>query len=927
MSYLIAISIFIFTGLLCKKMLCKLMAILFIVFCSMDSSAHKLSYDNYTVRNFRHGDGLIDAQINTILKDKNGFIWLGTPSNVQRFDGVKSVLYTFEGNGAGVNVIYQCSDGGLLAGTDRGLFTISQRNRKIVPIHTEIASSIKDIKEYGGNLFIASSDGLYKIASDGKAVKSDMGDGNYFSMSGDSDMYLLEPDGLSLYGNDSLKKFGNGNIKSRFTCMSDLGKSLLIGTEDMGLYSFDKRTKCFSHYLELGNNRITSIDSNSGKIVIGTDGSGIYVVSESEPHNVFNLNFHPDDDGSHLAFDNVKSVLMDDLGIIWISYSRNVGFDYIHFHNKAFNLFSCKNKLPVDIDYSRAYICDSIKLFSSFNGVYTIDLSGNVAYHRFSNVSRSGDKNVTCFYPYGKHILIGTSNGMFRYTYGMDMLEPLEDYPQLNNVRINNITNDNTNLLIATGSGLFVLNGSDGSIVNYSKSNSDIASDNVLYLFVDSKGRKWVASLSALQIFNDEKGIFEDAGNEFVDLSPVTFITEDNKDRLIVIRNKQEAYLFDADKEEKRRICTSEDAGFLGLFLEKVLQDKNDNYWFIGSRGAVKGNPLLTEYTLFSSTEGLIEPYSNDGQIFKDTLWITTPKGVLFTYINAPVHSAPTRITDIVINGESKIGDYIDAIQAGYDIKLSDTDSNITFSFATLSYDMPNRMIYEYKLEGYDDDWIIMRGNNSVSYNNLTPGTYKFIVRKQMDNSSMQSISFRIPYNYPWTIIWGIIMVVIAVLFVVYRHVNVSKKHESVVSDMNDLPSKDVDKYKFNKIKDDTAAAISRQLNEYMLSERPYLNPELKLINIADRLNVTPQVLSQILNTRLNTRFNDYVNQFRIDAFKEFVSSSDMSKYTLQTLASKCGFSSYSTFFRAFKDITGHTPNEYIKGKSEHSEAPEEVVI
>ncbi len=164
MSYLIAISIFIFTGLLCKKMLCKLMAILFIVFCSMDTSAHKLSYDNYTVRNFRHGDGLIDAQINTILKDKNGFIWLGTPSNVQRFDGVKSVLYTFEGNGAGVNVIYQCSDGGLLAGTDRGLFTISQRNRKIVPIHTEIASSIKDIKEYGGNLFIASSDGLYKIA-------------------------------------------------------------------------------------------------------------------------------------------------------------------------------------------------------------------------------------------------------------------------------------------------------------------------------------------------------------------------------------------------------------------------------------------------------------------------------------------------------------------------------------------------------------------------------------------------------------------------------------------------------------------------------------------------------------------------------------------------------------------------------------------
>lgn len=903
-------------------MLCKLVAILFIVFCAVDGNAQKLSYDNYMVRNFRHGDGLIDAQINVILKDKDGFVWLGTPSNVQRFDGVKNVLYTFEGEGAGVNVIYQCSDGELLVGTDKGLFVISHRNRKIIPVYSEIKASIKDIKEYEGCLFVASSDGLYRIASDKKVERLNVGEGEYFSLSRGGDMYLLSSDGLSLYSDGSLKMFGNGNIKSRFTCMSDLGKSLLIGTEDMGLYSFDKHTKCFSHYLYVGNNRITSIDSNSGNVVIGTDGSGIFVVSDPEMSNLFNLDYHPEGDGSHLAFDNVKSVIMDDLGIIWISYSRNVGFDYIQFQNKAFNLFSCRNKLPVDIDYSRAYLCDSLKLFSSFNGLYSIDSSGNVAYHRFSNVSRSGDKNVTCFYPFGAHILIGTSNGMFRYTHGIDMLEHLDGYPQLDNVSINYMTDDkNGNLLIATDSGLFVLDGTDGDIVNYTITNSNIATDNVTYLFVDSKGTKWVATSTGLQIFDEDKGRFDDAGDQFKDLNPVTYITEDNKDRLIIIRNKQEAYLFDSDTKDRRRICTSEDAGFLGLFIEKILQDKNDNYWFIGSRGAVKGNPLLTEYTLFSSTEGLIEPYSNDGQIFNDTLWITTPKGVLFTYINAPIHSAPTRITDVVINGESRIGEYVDAINSGSDIDLSDTDSNITFSFATLSYDMPDRMIYEYKLEGYDDDWIIMRGNNSVSYNNLTPGHYRFIVRKQMDDSSMQYVSFTIPNRYPWIIISGIIaLAVVTALLILYRR-KVGQEKQVNIPDINEVHTKDTDKYKFNKLKDDTADTVSRQLNEYMMSERPYLNPELKLINVADRLNVTPQVLSQVLNTRLNTRFNDYINQFRIDAFKEYVNSSGMSKYTLQTLASKCGFSSYSTFFRAFKDITGQTPNEYIKGKTEHPEA------
>ena len=922
MSNLIAISLSIFTDSFCKKILYSLVAILFIVFGVVDVYAQKLSYDNYIIRNFRHGDGLIDAQINTFLKDKDGFVWLGTPSSIQRFDGVKSVLYTFDGSTACVNVIYQCSNGELLAGTDKGLYIINHKNRKIIPVNSDIKSSVNDIEEHGEYLFIASSDGLYRIASDKKADRVDGVEKDYISLSGGIDMYLMASDGLSLYEGGSLKKLGNGNIKSRFTCMSDRGKSLLIGTEDMGLYSFDKRTKCFSHYLNVGNNRITSIDSNSDNLIIGTDGSGIFVVSESEPGKMFNLDFRPDNDGSHLAFDKVKSVLMDDLDIIWISYSRNVGFDYIQFQNKPFNLFSCRNKLPVDIDYSKVYVCDSLKLFSSFNGVYSIDSSSNVAYHRFSNVSRSGDKNVTCFYPFGQHILVGTSNGMFCYTDGTDVLEHLDGYPKLDNVGINYMTSDeNDNLLIATDSGLFILNGADGGIVNYSMSNSNIASDHVMYLFVDRSGTKWVASSSGLQIFDEEKGRFDDAGSKFNDLVPVTFLTEDNKDRLIVISNKQEAYLFVTDAKDRRRICTSEDAGFLGLYLEKILQDKNDNYWFIGSRGAVKGNPLLTEYTLFSSTEGLIEPYSNDGQIFNDTLWIATPMGVLFTYINAPIHSAPTRITDVVINGESRIGEYADAINSGNDIDLSGTDSNITFSFATLSYDMPNRMIYEYKLEGHDDNWIIMRGNNTVSYNNLAPGRYRFIVRKQMDNSSMQYVSFTIPYGYTWIIISGVIAVALVVgSLIAYRRMSERKKRESV-HDENEIRVKETDKYKFNKLKDDTADTISQRLNEYMAGERPYLNPDLKLINVADRLNVTPQVLSQVLNTRLNTRFNDYINQFRIETFKEYVSSSGMSKYTLQTLASKCGFSSYSTFFRAFKDITGQTPNEYIKGNSVHLDA------
>ena len=71
-----------------------------------------------------------------------------------------------------------------------------------------------------------------------------------------------------------------------------------------------------------------------------------------------------------------------------------------------------------------------------------------------------------------------------------------------------------------------------------------------------------MASSSGLQIFDEEKGRFDDAGSKFNDLVPVTFLTEDNKDRLIVISNKQEAYLFDSDAKDRRRICTWKDEGF-----------------------------------------------------------------------------------------------------------------------------------------------------------------------------------------------------------------------------------------------------------------------------------------------------------------------------------------------------------------------------
>ena len=59
--------------------------------------------------------------------------------------------------------------------------------------------------------------------------------------------------------------------------------------------------------------------------------------------------------------------------------------------------------------------------------------------------------------------------------------------------------------------------------------------------------------------------------------------------------------------------------------------------------------------------------------------------------------------------------------------------------------------------------------------------------------------------------------------------------------------------------------------------------------------------------------YYDIVNSYRVEQFKQAGSEGIHKKYSLVTLAEKCGFKSKASFFRAFKKFTGTTPNEYIQ--------------
>jgi AraC-like DNA-binding protein len=108
------------------------------------------------------------------------------------------------------------------------------------------------------------------------------------------------------------------------------------------------------------------------------------------------------------------------------------------------------------------------------------------------------------------------------------------------------------------------------------------------------------------------------------------------------------------------------------------------------------------------------------------------------------------------------------------------------------------------------------------------------------------------------------------------------------------------------------------RLLDHMSEKKPHLDAELTLGKLSDSMKVSPEYLSGILNGRLNKNFFDFVNHYRIEAFKEMCRQPESQNLKIISLAYDCGFNSKATFNRVFKKATGLTPSEYagqVSGK------------
>lgn len=119
------------------------------------------------------------------------------------------------------------------------------------------------------------------------------------------------------------------------------------------------------------------------------------------------------------------------------------------------------------------------------------------------------------------------------------------------------------------------------------------------------------------------------------------------------------------------------------------------------------------------------------------------------------------------------------------------------------------------------------------------------------------------------------------------------------------------------KLEVENAEEILNQLHLKMSTEKLYLNPNLKLSDVASEVNITTHHLSHILNNSLGKKFSEFINEYRIDEACLLLFTHE--NLSIDGIGYEVGFNSRSTFFAAFKKYKGVTPATFQQKNSKNS--------
>ncbi len=843
-----------------------------------------------------------------VTQDNAHNIWVGGESGLYKYDIINNRFSSFATDRIKkVSFLYALNDSILFISSSKGNFHLNIYNNEITKLKgRERVSSIQ--MDHSGLVWKATSKGILVCNED--TVLKLHENINDFCFTPNNEIYIASNNGLYIFHLAELTRKEN----------------------NYQYISSDNKPFSLSH------NNVTSLAYLNGSVWAGTRNGLNRVVLDSE-YDISGIQFIFNEPNYPFSLSNnqITDIYVDKEEIIWISTYG--GLNKLDLQHQWFSNFRHNPQNPYTIHDNSIYPVYGDTLGNVWFGSFRSGMSRlNVNEEQFTryNTSNGFDINsVFCIYTDHKNQTLLTADHSLKLADGNELidLELLDEknhainFKQITSV----IQHPNGNYWMCVDRKLVELKQVSKRQFQVQRINKE-NNISVICFFIDNEKRIWVGtSNKGVIVINAENNkIIAEINkktHEVLKINEIQTISQDTKGNIWLGSVNG---LYKIDKLERGDLSLGnvkikgffEQDGLTHNYVSAILPDKNGELWLGTWKGIIKYNPNalgLGRFIPYAFSDGLVDVKYNRRGAYLDTISNT----YYFSSVNGVNYFKPVKkyrnieAPHVLIHQLIADGDTIHFPKSylkkamDFEFQKDGKINQLLIEYGSSSLLSPGKQVFAWKLQGRDETWNYTR-NRELSIKDLNSGLYNIHIKAALPEGEFGQpihISVRVSSG-SWIVLVVVFLVFLVVLVLTILYIKQQRKIKQ---------SKRENKYVFSKLTDDITNQAIERLTEVMTNDKPYLQKNLSVEKLAQLINVSSGELSQIFNEHLNTRFYEYINKYRVEEFIRLLKTSDAEILTLNALAEKSGFSSKSTFYRAFNKEKEMTPAQFVKSFAQRS--------